>query len=256
MSKTDDLCANLSRLSVNRYRIPDEFWTNMRSMGRCIVLLDRDKNPEQDVRVNGERMKLKQAADWAKERLMLHKETGSIIVGNDAGCNCCLRAWDSHDASITYKMVAPEQFAKSPYYFDLDPDYVSVVANTLVDWLKFLQDPEGMDARDVLETRNLEIRRYLITKMGYDVIKKRLHATVVERDKIMRAELFDIPISEEEASRSRVGWISHMRFVKVKDSSSDREYILAVDPTARTCRSAIAATFGLRESEYFPEEEA
>jgi hypothetical protein len=40
------------------------------------------------------------------------------------------------------------------------------------------------------------------------------------------------------------------RFVRVQDSSTDRQYALRVAPTVKTAREGVASTFGLTAEEY------
>jgi len=49
---------------------------------------------------------------------------------------------------------------------------------------------------------------------------------------------------------------SSLRFVKVKDASSPRQYLLRVPNRTKTVRGAIAWTFGLRADQYVPVQEA
>ena len=45
-------------------------------------------------------------------------------------------------------------------------------------------------------------------------------------------------------------------FVRVKDSSTKREYYLRIPPTIQEADEGVAWTFGLSEKEYQPEKEA
>jgi len=45
-------------------------------------------------------------------------------------------------------------------------------------------------------------------------------------------------------------------YVRVRDSSSEREYYLRVPPEIMRADEAVAWTFGLTEEEYQPEQEA
>ncbi len=95
---------------------------------------------------------------------------------------------------------------------------------------------ETISPDDALKVRNAEIRRYLITKrIGYEQIKKNLHVVVIHDDG--STELLSIG---DEC------------FVKVKDSSTEREYLLAVPKNLKTCHEAIAWTFNMWDEEYNP----
>jgi hypothetical protein len=89
----------------------------------------------------------------------------------------------------------------------------------------------------VLSVSNSEIRRYLIKRIGYGNMKKHTPHKIIHVDGT--SELIDFIDLKE-------------RYVKVKDSSTDREYLLFVESSCKTCREAIAWTFGLTEAEYSP----
>ena len=92
------------------------------------------------------------------------------------------------------------------------------------------------DPKKVLSLQNAEVRRYMIKRVGYDNIKETVQAEVIHVD------------GDNELLKFNTGEL----YVKVKDSSTEREYLLFVEGQHKTCRSAIAWTFGLREHEYCP----
>lgn len=92
-----------------------------------------------------------------------------------------------------------------------------------------------MNPAKVLAAKNAEVRRYLIKRMGWDVLRSHVSAKTIHTDG--NSEL--IEFNDE-------------RYVKVKDSSTDRIYLLYVPNNMQTCRDAIAWTFGLSGNEYNP----
>jgi hypothetical protein len=89
---------------------------------------------------------------------------------------------------------------------------------------------------EVMGARNAEVRRYLIKRVGYEKIKRPAGASVIHADGTSELLLFT----------------NTEQYVKVKDSSTDRVYLLYVPSHIKTCKAAIAWTFGLNEQEYDP----
>lgn len=89
---------------------------------------------------------------------------------------------------------------------------------------------------EVMGATNAEVRRYLIKRIGYEKIKRLAGASVVHTDGTSELLLF----------------ANKEQYVKVKDSSTDRIYLLYVPGHIKTCKAAVAWTFGLNEQEYNP----
>lgn len=69
-------------------------------------------------------------------------------------------------------------------------------------------------------------------------------------------EEFDAEIIDQDGANSLIqynlqGSQFHL-YVRVKDSTTGHFYFLRVDPDIKTCRDAIAWTFGLSTEEYYP----
>lgn len=96
---------------------------------------------------------------------------------------------------------------------------------------------DNLDPAQVLNAKNAEVRRYLMKRVGYDNVKHAVGAATLHAD------------GTSELLRFADGDV----YVKVRDSSTEREYLLYVPQNMKTCRQAIAWTFGLLEHEYAPE---
>lgn len=105
----------------------------------------------------------------------------------------------------------------------------------------------------VLRVRNLEMRRYLIKKIGYEKLKEMIPTLKVIHKDTHNRELFEIVLPEDfTRPMGGTGNSRRMRFVKVQDASTDREFILAVSLTATKCHDAVAWTFNRTPDQYHP----
>jgi hypothetical protein len=106
---------------------------------------------------------------------------------------------------------------------------------------------------EIISIRNLEVRRKQVDLVYGGDYKKLIKALGTARtiektvEKTEQGELIHLGTPSGQGSP--------LRFVKVKDGSSDREYILRVPNRMRTVRGAIAWTFGLRPDQYAPVKE-
>jgi len=209
----------IEQLIEKRDKIPDEFWIKTGG-GRyeAIWFMDRQKPSVQ------------QCYDFDEERFGLTKD-GKIIWGFDSGCSCPSPWDDCGDDAYSIKEwkefnVAPEEA--------FDADWQDECYNNLQDYLLLLED--DLSPEKVLDIKNAEIRRFLIKRVGYENIKDKVNAEVLHQDG--HNELLKFANGE--------------MYVKVRDTSTEREYLLFVQGNHKTCKSAIAWTFGLREDEYHP----
>ena len=95
---------------------------------------------------------------------------------------------------------------------------------------------KDLDPSEVLTAKNAEVRRFLMKRVGYEQVKEAVKAQVVHHDGT--SELLKFADGD--------------MYVKVQDSSTEREYLLYVPGNMKTCKQAIAWTFGLGEAEYQP----
>jgi hypothetical protein len=97
-----------------------------------------------------------------------------------------------------------------------------------------------LKAIEIIRCKNIIIRQYLLQRYSYDKFMNELKCKVI--NKSGDSELIMIPLGKEEP----------MMLVKVKDPSTGLTHLLRVPPTVRTCREAIAWTFGMTSEEYNP----
>ncbi|MFX0094382.1 MAG: DUF6745 domain-containing protein [Candidatus Hodarchaeota archaeon] len=110
----------------------------------------------------------------------------------------------------------------------------------LHDYLLLLKPNNELRPRDIIVCRNVEIRRLLMDRFGFDKFVAEARARLLHRDG--SSELVTINLRKEES----------LTFVKVRDSTTKQLYLLRVPSDVKTCREAIAWTFGLEEEEYDP----
>lgn len=211
----------IEKLIQNRSKIPDEFWVKTDGgMYETIWFMDRQK-PSVEV-----------CYDFDEERFGLTKE-GKIIWGFDSGCSCP-SPWSSVDFGDTNYLVKEwKEFVVSPEEA-FDADWQDECYKNLKDYLLLIE--ENVQPKEVLQAQNAEIRRYLIKRIGYENIKNDVEAEILHKD------------GNNELLKFKSGEL----YVKVKDNSTEREYLLYVEGNHKTCKSAIAWTFGLKEEEYNP----
>lgn len=211
----------IERLIENRDKIPGEFW--VRTDGQkyeVIWFMDRQKPS------------IERSYDFDEERFGLTKD-GKIIWGFDSGCSCPT-PWGSIDyGDDSYYVKEWKEFCVNPEEA-FDADWQDECYNNLNDYLLLIE--KDLSPEKVLDIKNSEIRRYLIKRVGYENIKEKVKAEVIHKD------------GYNELLKFSNGEI----YVKVRDSSTDREYLLFVQGNHKTCKSAIAWTFGLSEEEYNP----
>lgn len=207
--------------------IPEEFFV-ITDGGRYRVLwlLDRQKPSVE--------------ADYSfdMERYGVTRE-GKIIWGFDSGCSCPSPWSSSEFGDDRYSVGEWKEFEINPES-GFDADWQDACDSNLKDYLKLIEaQKDNLEPREVLQIANSEIRRYLIKRIGYDRIKKEVKAEVIHKDG--NSELLLI---ENNGSKEK--------YVKVKDHSTEREYLLYVPDNIQRCREGIAWTFGLTENEYAP----
>ncbi|MFX1315952.1 MAG: DUF6745 domain-containing protein [Promethearchaeota archaeon] len=112
------------------------------------------------------------------------------------------------------------------------------ILKKLQDYLLFLKG-DNLTAREVLSCRNVEIRSLLLNQFGHERLISELKGNIIHQDGDSQLINLDLGTFTEP-----------IRVVKVRDSSTKNYYILRVPPSVKTCKEAIAWTFGLEEDEY------
>ncbi len=92
--------------------------------------------------------------------------------------------------------------------------------------------PEGITGEEVLATQNVELRRVMMERMGYDRFIADVGARVLDRDRDAGGErqLVSVPLNGDEDFVA----------VCVRCPSTGRRYVLRVPPTVRSCHAAAA----------------
>jgi len=103
---------------------------------------------------------------------------------------------------------------------------------------------DKLNAQAIVGVENIEARRMLLEELGYERFLMQMEYEVLDNEEDY--ELVKIDWHEHE---------EHMCLVKVKCPSTGVFYVLRVPPEMKTCREAIAWTFGLTADEYLPEYE-
>jgi hypothetical protein len=96
--------------------------------------------------------------------------------------------------------------------------------------------PEAITAQQVIETPNVELRRVLLERMGYERFLRQARAEVLDRDTDPGGErqLVRVALPEDEP----------LVCVSVRCPSTGRHYVLRVPPTMRACHQAVAWVCG------------
>ncbi len=211
----------IKKLIENRHKVPDEFWVKTDGgTYEVIWFMDRQKPS------------VEQSYDFDEERFGITRD-GQVIWGFDSGCSCP-SPWSQSDfGDDSYQVKEWREFSV-PTEEAFDADWQDEAYKNLNDYLLIIED--NLSPEKVLDVQNAEVRRYLIKRVGYENIKDKVQAEVLHVD------------GTSELLKFKTGEM----YVKVKDSSTDREYLLYVEGRHTTCKSAIAWTFGLREEEYNP----
>ena len=204
----------LAELVEKKDRIPDEFWIKSENGHDVIWVLDQEDGTAESYETSQERLGI--------------TRNGDMVWGFSSGCSCW-SGWESDDycPTVSVKEFVVDMFSGSE-------NWEAEAQSNLVDFLTLVSDK--IEPQDVLNVKNAEIRRYLIKRVGYENIKDTVKAEVIHRD------------GDSELLKFENGEM----YVKVKDSSTERDYLLFVEGGHKTCRSAIAWTFGLKEEEYKP----
>jgi hypothetical protein len=110
-----------------------------------------------------------------------------------------------------------------------------------------IESPETLTVEQILGETNLERRRVLLERMGYDRYVRRSGGRVVAEDRFGR--LWTCPALSGE--------LEPLVLVEVENSTPEpdgtsRRYFLRVPPFMRSPHEAVAWTFGLRPSQYAP----
>lgn len=108
--------------------------------------------------------------------------------------------------------------------------------------------PSKLDWADAMATQNMEIRRIIIERIGFERCVSQA-GQLVAIDAV--GALYDLPVNQSAV------FARPIRLVQVQNATPNGDgtrdvYYLRVPPTIQTPRAAVAWTFGLTEAEYYP----
>lgn len=111
--------------------------------------------------------------------------------------------------------------------------------------------PETLTVEEVLGHQNAEVRYVGMKALGMDKVLNHKKSKVIHKDKEKNQVLFKIEGIFNEP----------VCYVKVVNSTAEpdgtfKDYYLCVPPTMKTCKEAVAWTFGYEEKEYNPLQES
>jgi hypothetical protein len=103
--------------------------------------------------------------------------------------------------------------------------------------------PETITVEEILGQENIELRRVLLERMGYEAFVAQSEAEVLDRDMDAGGprRLLRIPLPDEEP----------LVCVSVICPSTGRQYVIRVPPDMSTCRQAIAWTAGFDDPDAY-----
>lgn len=108
---------------------------------------------------------------------------------------------------------------------------------------------ETISGQEVLQEENLELRRVMLERVGYERLMLEVGGLILDRDQDAGGErkLIRIPLDDDE----------DIFMVSVNCPSTAHHYVLRVPPFMRTCRQAVAWTAGFdNPDDYQPIAEA
>lgn len=105
--------------------------------------------------------------------------------------------------------------------------------------------PQSITGQEILDTLNVELRRILIERLGYEVFLQQVGGIIRDRDQDAGGErqLISIPFEDDEP----------LMLLKVVCPSTGHTHVLRVPPYLRTCRQAAAWIAGFdNPDDYHP----
>lgn len=113
-----------------------------------------------------------------------------------------------------------------------------------------IEEPDKLTTDMVLKEENQEVRRVMLERYGYERLLRELEAVEECIDS------FGTLLSTTRLGEYLDGEDDVAKFVLVNDSSTDRRYVLRVDPRSSTAHDGVASTFGRTADQYNPIQEA
>jgi hypothetical protein len=145
---------------------------------------------------------------------------------------------------IPHKKPKHHKYRISKYFAnnDIGHDEIMDILGNLGDYASLVKLYRSeIGPGDIISCRNTEIRRYLLEEYGFERFFNQLNGYTVHVDEYGELIKFDWHENEEP-----------VMVVKVKDSSTGRNYIIRVPPGMKRAKQAVAWTFGKDENDYNP----
>lgn len=108
-----------------------------------------------------------------------------------------------------------------------------------------IEDPGSVTIERIREERNVEIRRIMLEKFGYDRFRAESNATMVHQDDWGTLWRVDVPDDEPVVTVELVNSTP-------EQDGSYRHYEIRVPPHMRTAHEAVAWTYGMTPDQYKP----
>jgi hypothetical protein len=105
---------------------------------------------------------------------------------------------------------------------------------------------------EILEIKNVELRRSLMEMIGFEEFIKRANPRVLDKDKRTGAVLYKVEMPKDDEAEPLVV-VKVLDGTPLKNSNGEeyrKEYFLRVPANILTCREAIAWTFSMTPKEY------
>ena len=112
---------------------------------------------------------------------------------------------------------------------------------------KFITNPESLTIDEVLQHQNAEVRHVGIKIIGLDKLLDHPNTTIIHQSRKKGQILFQI----SGVFSQPVSYIKVVNSTPEPDGSF-KNYYLCVPPSIKTCKSAVAWTFGLNAKNYHP----
>lgn len=234
------------RFIDNVAKIPEDFWIQSEKGNEVVWLMSREDGTAGSY-------------ETSQERFGITKE-GKVIWGFSSGCSCW-DGWNSDDLidPVTWKEFimldtqkreednGGEDGAKYRNGWGFVEDWGETVEKSLDEFLLIFK--EKLTPFEALSVRNAELRRYLVKRLDYNTLRKDASIKIISSEG--EYEIIDVKTGRKD-ERFTDGREEIDRYIKVKDSSTDRIYLLGIPANITDCKTALAWTFGLRKEQYNP----
>lgn len=158
-----------------------------------------------------------------------------IILGNLRFLNETKHRWQEYNFETFFlKKRIPDCQCKE--VMDAAKEYIL---------FKRLHENQKISAREIMNCKNLELRRALLERFGYEKMLNELGGHMIDAEG--NYILFKMDFREVNES---VKLNEDVKLLKMKDSSTERWYVLRVPPNVKNCTEAVSWSFNTPVEEY------